>query len=230
MSGKDILPGKDAEFDILQQGLLHAITENATTWNIPSTEIMPLTSLQTAWAAAWQIARNKQNCSTAQRERKNEARKAYKKVLRPFIQRWIFRNANMDEAAILKCGLQPRQQRGAGSHKPLVPLQIKAERGEVGEIRVQCAIVPGTENYGCIAVQGRPLPTTIKLNQAGQWLITQDSLPIPAGQLLFVIDENKKRKKRFTGLRPGVDYFFYFYTVNFRGVSALSEAVMLKCW
>lgn len=230
MSGKDILPGKDVEFDTLQEGIVKAVNDNALAWNIPASELSLLVPVQTEWTESWKIARNKLNCSTADRQRKKEARKAYMKVLRPFIQRWIFRNASMNAADIETCGLKPRNRRGEGSHEPLIPQKIKITRAESGTLLAQCEKVAGAEDYGCIMVAGRPLPATIKFNRQGQLLITQDVEPIPPGQLLFVIDENKSRKKRFTGLRPGTDYYFYFYTINFRGVSGLSEKVMLKCW
>ena len=61
--------------------------------------------------------------------------------------------------------------------------------------------------------------TAITLNQQGQLIIN-------AGQTFRILhDLNNERKKKFTGLTKGTDYFFYFYVVNSGGVSPLSVVV-----
>jgi hypothetical protein len=230
MSGKDILPTKDIAFDTLQEVFMKAVIAKAAVWNIPSGEISPLITAQSAWISTWAIARDKKNCTTSQRERKDEAKKRYKKLLRPFMQRWIFRNKNMDEAAITRCGLMPRQLRGAGSQEPPIPQLVTiGHGGGMGELIARCKKAEGVEEYGCILVAGRQLPSSVKFNPLGQLLISQDAGNLIPGELLFIIDQSKKRNKKFAGLKPGTDYYAYFYTVNYRGVSALSDYRCLKC-
>ena len=67
---EDIIPSGDAEFDILQRVLVAAVLANAAGWNIPTIEITKLTDKQTIWDAAWAIAQDKQNSTTAQKRPK----------------------------------------------------------------------------------------------------------------------------------------------------------------
>jgi hypothetical protein len=80
--------------------LVTKVTANKLAWGIPDAEITKLTDKQTVWDAAWLIAKYKLNSTSAQRKAKDLARGGYEKVLRPFIQKWIYRNELMDDAAV----------------------------------------------------------------------------------------------------------------------------------
>ena len=90
---------------------------------------------------------------------------------------------------------------------------------------------PGATFYGCILVAGQPLPDGVSLNGSGR-LIARGGKAMNAlaqHEIFIIIDLNKSRKKHFTGLKKGVDYYFYFYAGNSAGVSQLSEKVELMC-
>ena len=106
----DLIPRPDNKFDTFQDVLVAAVSANAVAWGIPAGDVTALTTQQTLWAAAWNIAKDKQNSTTAQRKAKDLARVNYEAVLRPFIQKWIYRNALMDDAAVEQCGLKPRDK------------------------------------------------------------------------------------------------------------------------
>jgi hypothetical protein len=72
----------------------------------------------------------------------------------------------------------------------------------------------GALNYGCICVEGTPLSQPVFVN--GQLKLSADD---PA----VLQDANKSRRKVFTGLTPGVMYFFYVYATNSVSVSPLSD-------
>ncbi|MGL2966282.1 fibronectin type III domain-containing protein [Flavobacterium sp. XGLA_31] len=92
------------------------------------------------------------------------------------------------------------------------------KRTEVaGEIIVDIQAIPkkGTIAYGCICVEGAPLSNPVFVN--GQLKLSADD---PA----VLQDANKTRRKMFSGLTPGVVYYFYVYATNSASVSPLSDA------
>src|SRR4051812_22055312 len=98
MSATDPIPAPDHEFDDLQNTLITAVSDPANAaWTIPAGEITKLTVKQAIWIAAWAIAKDKLNSTTGQKKAKDQARKNLEKVLRPFIQKWIYRNELMDD-------------------------------------------------------------------------------------------------------------------------------------
>jgi hypothetical protein len=108
MANQDVIPRTDAEFDSFQLNLLDVCNTNAGTWNIPPAVLGSLAALQSVWAAAWAIAKIKNNRTPAQVAAKNVARKNYVNELRPFIQTHIYRNSLMTNDDIVECGLKPR--------------------------------------------------------------------------------------------------------------------------
>ncbi len=236
MPSKDVIPEQDVQFDIQQDNLVSKVTTNAVAWGIPAGEITKLTDKQAIWTPAWNAVKVKQNATQAQREAKDIARHNYEKVLRPFIQKWIYRNENMDNADIEECGLRPRDTTPTDKPAPDTPADIQVKRGGSGELLPECGKVEFAESYGCIMMAGIPLPAFITLTPAGQLVVLNESgSPGPGpgsgvpGQVLIAVDLTKKRKKKFTGLTPGVDYYFYFYTLNAAGASPLSAPVVMKC-
>lgn len=104
---KKNIPAKDAEFDSFQQNLVSQVTTNMVLWNITAAALGVLTPLQTAWAAAWLVAKIKVNRSPAVIAAKRQARTAYEAALRNFIQASIYRNTSMNDGDIELCGLKP---------------------------------------------------------------------------------------------------------------------------
>jgi hypothetical protein len=104
---KKNIPAKDAEFDSFQQNLVSQVTTNMVLWNITAVALGVLTPLQTAWDAAWLVAKIKVNRSPAVIAAKRQARSAYEAALRNFIQASIYRNTAMNDGDIELCGLRP---------------------------------------------------------------------------------------------------------------------------
>lgn len=236
MAKKDLLPGTDPEFDILQAILVAAVVANAAGWNIPLTEVTKLTDAQTPWTNTWAIAKDKQNCTTAQRKAKDLARSNYKKVMRAFIQKWIYRNDSMDDTAIEECGLKPRDTSHTPATKPGQPV-AKAKRAEQGAIIGSCEIQPEAKRYCCIVTEGAPLPDGIAINEQGRFVWSNNKNPNPdpnppkQNELTgIIIDFTDQRVKKFTGLKHDVTYYIYFFSSNTAGVSILSEPVSIVCW
>jgi len=233
MANQGPLPASDNEFDTLQAIIVAAVTTNSVAWEIPATEITKLTNKQSPWAAAWLIAKDKQNSTSAQKKAKDLARKDYTKVLRPFIQKWIYRNEMMDDAAIEVCGLRPRDVTPTPAIKPDAAVVV-VKRGVPGELITTCAIVPKAKYYGCIMLEGGPLPPGFNISADGKITIIDGGNPNPSpnpGNVVSLqFDLNEKRLKSFTDLKPGVTYFFYYYVVNAAGVSPLSAVTSMMCW
>ncbi len=232
MATPDILPPSDSDFDTLQAILVAAVILNAAGWNIPATEITKLTDKQAIWAAAWLIAKDKQNSTSAQKKAKDLARAAYEKVLRPFIQKWIYRNEDMDAADVEACGLKPRDTTHTPAVKPEAAT-VKVVRGVTGELVTSCPGVEGARYYGCMMLEGGPLPEGIGISPDGKLIAEWNKPDTPAAEpsvTSFQIDLTPQREKHFTGLTPGNTYYFYYYVVNTAGVSPLSAVVSMVAW
>jgi hypothetical protein len=91
------------------------------------------------------------------------------------------------------------------------------KRTEVaGEIIVDILPVPnkGAVSYGCFCVEGAPLNHSVFVNGQLKWTTEGPAI---------LQDVNKSRRKVFTGLTPGVVYYFYVYATNPTSVSPLSD-------
>lgn len=224
------LPAGDGEFDILQEIIVAAAVANATGWKIPATEITKLTDAQAPWNSTWAIAKNKQNTTTAQREAKRTARKNYSKVLRPFIQKWIYRNENMNDSHVEQCGLKPR---GSGNPSTALfeGLTITVRRGEPGELITSCKVLRGARSYGCIMVESGTLPDWFMLSPEGHLTFIAAKFKPEQNKIVTIqTDLNPQRTKKFARLKPGTTYYFYYYVISAAGVSGLSEPVSMVCW
>lgn len=234
MANTQPLPATDSDFDTLQAIIVTAVTTNALAWAIPTAEITKLTDKQTVWAAAWLVAKDKQNSTTAQKKAKDLARKAYEKVLRPFIQKWIYRNEAMDESDVEECGLKPRDTTHTPAAKPATPV-VKVKRAETTELVSSCAGVQGAKGYNCIVTENAPLPDAIQINEQGRIIFptrqdAEKSMEPGAELGLVILDLTTQRVKKFSGLKPGTTYYFYYYAINASGVSMLSAPVSIVCW
>ena len=225
----DILPPSDKKFDLLQEILVAAVIAKATDWNIPAGEIAKVTAKQGPWISTWAIAKNKQNSTTAQKQARDDARKNYEKVLRPFIQKWIYLNEQMDAAAVEKCGLKPRDPNRTAANKPEQAV-VQVKRGEEGELITKCRAVAGAKHYGCILTEGAPLPAWVMISPDGNLEI--DIARAAAIPNLKSVSANltDQRVKRLTRLHAGSTYYIYYYAVNAAGVGALSEPVSIVVW
>jgi len=128
--------------------------------------------------------------------------------------------ANGDKNIIILAGYKPTNATTGNPVKPTAPQTITVTNGvSTGELNAECETFGTNHIYGCIVSPGMPLAAGITISATGQLLI-------PGGQTnLIILDINTQRKKQFTGLTKGVDYYFYFYVSNAEGVSPLSVAV-----
>ena len=222
----DIIPSSDADFDTLQAILVAAVALNAVAWGIPAGEITKLTDKQTIWDAAWLIAKDKLNSTVAQKTAKTLARNNYEKKLRPFIQKWIYRNELMDASDIEECGLLPHDASHTPATKPDA-VTVTVKHGQWEELISSCSSVPKAI-FGCIVTEGAPLPPWLTITPDGKIVFIKGSDPVPQYDSIR-IDLTTQRVKHFTGLTRGSTYYFYYWVVNAAGVSPLSEPTMVVC-
>ena len=132
--------------------------------------------------------------------------------------------ANGDANIIILAGYKPTGIAGGGLTAKMAaataPQTVKVTNGvSTGELDAECETFHAGHHYGCVVSEGQPLSSGTKLNAQGQLIID------PQQTNRIIIDVNGERKKKFTGLTKGTDYFFYFYVVNSGGVSPLSVVV-----
>ncbi|MFZ1611489.1 MAG: hypothetical protein WAT52_10495, partial [Chitinophagales bacterium] len=106
----DIIPPQDIEFNIFQEVVVSTSTTNMLGWNIPAANLSNLQVLQTAWAAAWLVAKDRGNRSKAQVMAKTVARKQYEAALRPFVQQWVQLNSAVTNADRVSMNIKPRDK------------------------------------------------------------------------------------------------------------------------
>jgi hypothetical protein len=124
--------------------------------------------------------------------------------------------ANGDESLIILAGFVPSITVPQSNIPVEVINSFSVKRtNNIGEIIVEIPAITGhgSINYICVCVEANPLTTP---------LITNGQLKTEAADGLVRIDVNKSRKKIFTGLTPGVIYYFYVTASNTAGVGPLS--------
>jgi hypothetical protein len=106
---------------------------------------------------------------------------------------------------------------------------VTIERGMPLEIVTKCALVHGAKHYGCILVQGGPLPNNVELLDSGKLVVNFNGVvPFPSNGI--VVDLNDQREKHFPNLAHDVTYYAYYFCVNSAGVGPLSDPVSIVCW
>jgi hypothetical protein len=132
-------------------------------------------------------------------------------------------------------GYAPTKANSSVVPVPGIPQLRELARGATRELFAECKPVNYADYYGCILIQGMPLPPFIGLNGNGQLEAIAIESDIPDeykpvnGSIVAAFDLTKSRRKHFVGLLKGIDYYFYFYAVNATGVSPLSEPGVIMC-
>lgn len=145
--------------------------------------------------------------------------------------------AQGDVNIILLSGYQPTKGSPSAAVPPLRAENVKLEIAAPGEMNGSCAVVAGADNYCAILSADQPLPVNTNINGFGQLVVNDDdggAAPVPPAAALseikYVLDFNKSRIKKFTGLTKGTVYYLYYFSINAAGVSPLSIAVSLDAW
>jgi hypothetical protein len=135
--------------------------------------------------------------------------------------------ANGQLTIILLSGFVPTDSTASRLMRPKVPKNVELKRRSEGQIEALCDHQEIADNYGCIMTEGAPLP--ISAHMRGNKLSLRPAELAALNIVLIEIDLGKGRKKLFSGLTPGVIYYFIFYAVNASGASSLSPAVSMVC-
>jgi len=143
----------------------------------------------------------------------------------------------VDDDMILLAGFTPTKTGGTKTLPPNPPTGIQLSLGISGEMFSDCDTVTGDAFYGSVLVAGKPLPDGFTINNAGQVIVLHtpepnpnpNPNPTPETGVALIADLNKQRKKHYTGLTKGVEYYCYYYAINSGGVSQLSGPVILMC-
>lgn len=138
--------------------------------------------------------------------------------------------ANNDATIITLAGYQSTKGNLSPINPPGQPQQVVISRGLSGELNTDCAVLPEADSYGALLLNTE-LPAGFSITASGQMISDGNSAP-PAspssGNTFIIIDLNKTRRKKFTGLQVGTTYYVYYWAANAGGVSPLSEVVSRK--
>ncbi|MCF8276531.1 MAG: fibronectin type III domain-containing protein [Flavobacteriales bacterium] len=139
--------------------------------------------------------------------------------------------ASEDENIILLSGFVPTKASNSKVPKPGQATGVTITRGSTGVLRAECDNQNVGIYYGCIVTMGAPLPTSMYIDKYGQFRVLVNETDDAPAQVLLgsIIDLNMNRRKEFSGLTPGVTYYFAFYVVNAQGVGSLSTPASLMC-
>lgn len=197
---------------------------NPTTFKLTGTPAIPFT--QAAFNA---LISNEQTAYAAYKQGGNAQKPAFniaRTALMGGLDKmaiYVDSVANGDANVIILSGFEPTSGAGGATlakTKATAPQTVKVTNGvSTGEIDAECESFGTGHHYGCIVSEGQALSASTKLNAQGQLMID------PNQTHRIILDLNSDRKKRFTGLTKGTDYYFYFYVVNTGGVSPLSVVV-----
>ena len=118
MPGKDLIPKPDALYDAFMTHFYQTVNDKLSIWKIPALEIAPATPLLVNWKDSYGNCVNKNTSSTIDIDTKNADKGALSAFTRPFIQKWIYLNTNLDDKAIKLCGLTPHSKERKHAGKP----------------------------------------------------------------------------------------------------------------
>jgi hypothetical protein len=125
MRNPDFIPRPDADFDIWQGQFMTGLTPaRITAWKITPADQAALVVLQTAWANAWTVAKDKGSHTSAQTVAKDEARTAYEQALRIFVSQWLRSNTLVTDDQRRDLGITVRDSErtpiGIKTNAPLI--------------------------------------------------------------------------------------------------------------
>ena len=107
-----------------------------------------------------------------------------------------------------------------------IPGQVKTitqdKESVKGEIIVESEKMGDYVRYGCIMVEGMPLPADFIIGKDGTIIFP------PCTARIFHSVSNQK-KKTFNNLKTGTDYYIYFYVVNAAGAGPISAVLIINC-
>jgi len=133
--------------------------------------------------------------------------------------------AGGDPKIIIKGGFTPvHAQPAEHSVTPGQAKEVTVVNNDVsGVLESECESFGIGHHYVCFAVEGAPFPTGMQTDANGMFII-------PATFTNRVlINLTNGRKKTFTGLTKGIEYYFYYVVINSAGVSPLSVVVSKMC-
>lgn len=94
----DYVPHSDPEFNLWQASLIAIVQPNVTVWGILPADSTALVASQLVWTNAFAKTSNPKNCTDADTQAKNDARRVYEKNLRNFIAQWLSHNAKVTDS------------------------------------------------------------------------------------------------------------------------------------
>ena len=105
----DYIPRADLKFEIFSGNIVALAIRNLAKWLIPDAEVDGLVTVQEVWTPAFNLTQNRETTSPSNRVRKNTAKAAFIKKLRPFIQRWLYTNPLVTDGDLTDLGLRIRK-------------------------------------------------------------------------------------------------------------------------
>lgn len=204
----DYMPKSDAEFTIWQSNLITIVSTSSMGWGIPAEDLTVLVQKQTAWTAAYTVASNRQNRTSADVQAKNDAGETFRKSLRSFVSQWLAYNSKVTNSDRERMGLTVK----SGTRTP-VPLPVSCPAGSVDfSIRLQHSI-----HYADESTPSR------KAKPAGVhgceiWMKIDGNTPVDASELSYLTtDTNSPHTTTFEGKYAGKVVYYMMRWVNTRG-------------
>lgn len=144
---KDIIPTADADFDFFQNQVYTKSDTNRVAWGIPQVDLDDLKVLKDDWDAAWLIAKDPDERTSAEVQAKDSAREVYEPALRQFVQQWIQNNKKVSDQERVSMGIKPRDKTRTKNPVPASTPIIELKAGAASSIQVIFRYVPeGQDN------------------------------------------------------------------------------------
>jgi hypothetical protein len=116
--GKHYIPRGDVDFDVWQRDRTPILVENMDKWGIKEESIITLWESKVEWDGVFGIVCNKSNRTQLDVRRKNEARKAFEREIRQFINLFVRYNPKVSDSDRQLIGLSVRAEQ---AKRTLVP-------------------------------------------------------------------------------------------------------------
>ena len=207
-------------------GVNEGVANNPDVFDPAKTPAPPLThTLMLGYITTFDAAFNAfDKGGTAQKPAYDTATEVIMACLNKYVV-YVDNIADGDPKIIIKAGFKPTHELPKqATVTPGQPKEVKVVAGDVsGVLILECESFLLNHHYICFAVEGGTFPPGMQTDAGGMFIIPATFTN------KVIINLTNGRKKTFSGLTKGVEYYFYYVVINAAGVSALSVVVSKMC-
>lgn len=104
-SPQDYIPSTEEDFNDFQEQFESILVARGPAWGVPALTITGVTNAMTNWVARYAAGKDEADPTSAQRQKKNDARKSYTSLIRSVVKQYIRSNPAVTNDDLVTIGL-----------------------------------------------------------------------------------------------------------------------------